>query len=146
MSRKLRTPRSRFVQRLFAAAVTAQDLKKAIVAVNALPPENRTDLTARSVALLRVFLGPPRQGSLREAACEDTFTDSDKITAIQFRLEALAELSDHPKLLAWSMASDTEEMIFIRDEVLEAEGAATRGWEQACIRSREFLFETLDAH
>jgi hypothetical protein len=72
------------------------------------------------VALLRVFLGPPRQGSLREAACEDTFTDSDKITAIQFRLEALAELSDHPKLLAWSMASDTEEMIFIRDEVLEA--------------------------
>lgn len=120
MSRKLRKPKGRFVQRLFAAAVTAQDLKKAIVAVNALPPEDRKDLTARSVALLRVFLGPPGQGSLSEAASEESFADSDRITAVQFRLEALARLSGHPKFRGWSMPSDKREMMFISDEVLEA--------------------------
>ena len=65
-------------------------MKRAIEALNALPPEDRTDVAARVVCLIRLF-GEPGQ-----------YEVNPRVAAIDWRLQALTRLADRQEFNNWS--------------------------------------------
>jgi hypothetical protein len=71
----------RAVDRILRAKVSAADMERALDAINALPPEDRTDIAARVICLIELF-GEPGHKEV-----------SGRVAAIDWRFQALAELS-----------------------------------------------------
>jgi hypothetical protein len=79
------------VQWILSAKVSAADLERALAAINALPPEERSDIAARVACLIEVFSEPGRH-----EVCP-------RVAAIDWRLQALARMADCPELKHWSL-------------------------------------------
>lgn len=75
------------------AKVSAADMERALAAVNALLPEDRTDIAARVVCLIELF-GEPGRNEV-----------SARVAAIDWRFQALARLSVRPEFKNWSLAA-----------------------------------------
>jgi hypothetical protein len=82
---------SGIVQRILDAKVSAPDMERAFEAVHALSPEHRADIAARLVCLIELFSEPGR----REV--------SARVAAIDWRCQALAQLSERPEFKNWSL-------------------------------------------
>ena len=79
------------VERILRAKVSAADMERALEAVNALLPEDRTDSAARVVCRIELFGEPGRNEVSARGA------------AIDWRFQALARLSVRPEFKNWSL-------------------------------------------
>jgi hypothetical protein len=71
--------------------ISAGDMERALEAVNELPSEDRTDITARVVRLIEL-LGEPGRNDVGARAA-----------AINFRFQALAQRSGRREFRSWSL-------------------------------------------
>ena len=79
------------IERILRTKVAAADLERALEAINALPPEDHTDIAARVICLIELFGEPGRhEVSLR-------------VAAIDWRFQALAQLAGRPEFKNWSL-------------------------------------------
>jgi hypothetical protein len=78
------------VERILSAKVSAAEMERALKAINALPAEDRTDIAARAICLIELF-GEP--GSKEVSA---------RVAAIDWRFQALVQLSGRPEFKNWS--------------------------------------------
>jgi hypothetical protein len=79
------------VDRILRAKVSAAEMERALEAINALPPEDRADIAARAICLIELF-GEPGHKEV-----------SGRIAAIDWRFQALAQLSGRPEFKNWSL-------------------------------------------
>ena len=109
------TQMSRFPKRT-QQSIPVELLGAAIEAMARLPARDRTNTASRVVALLRMMdaLNVPSALEARSAL----------LMAIQFRMEALARLRDHPSYRAWSIKSGTPESHYIHGDLIEAAARA----------------------
>jgi hypothetical protein len=89
-SKRRRVPA--IVREIFDAKVSAADMESALKAINAMPGEDRIDITARTICLIKLFDHRRDQTDV-----------ATLISAIDFRFEALAKLSRRPEFGCWSM-------------------------------------------
>jgi hypothetical protein len=83
------------LERILTARVSAVDMARALVAINALPPKDRSDRMARVVCLIELF------GKLGH------YEVSPRIAAIDWRFHALGRLAGRPELKnGWLRDSD----------------------------------------
>lgn len=75
------------VERIADCRVTQEDLEVALTAFNKMKEEDRRDITARTMQLIRLF---DKERPFREV--------SDIISAVEFRLEAFSRIASHPEL------------------------------------------------
>lgn len=113
-SAKRQRPKDDFGERIRNAPVTYDDLRKALLAVDAMDPEDRTDFTARSMAVMRAF------GLLAEKENKDSRKLIEKITCVEMRLTAMARLVDSGILNKWTMDSGEVGAEFISEAVVRA--------------------------
>ena len=79
------------IERILRTKVAAADLERTLEAINALPPEDHTDIAARVICLIELFGEPGRhEVSLR-------------VAAIDWRFQALAQLAGRPEFKNWSL-------------------------------------------
>jgi len=106
------------------AEVTADDLKRALLAVNDMEPEDRKDFTGRCLAIMGAFglLERNEDISPDEPISDERFDKVNKVTATQIRIEALASVASDPKFRAWSMevSNDKDDYLMLREDVLTA--------------------------
>jgi hypothetical protein len=128
--------------RIREASVTPGDLRKAIEAVNALPEEDRSDFTARSIAVLKAFgmLSGKRFGRLHHSE----MADIDKIVAVQSRIEAMAKLSKHKNFKLCSMDTNEQGCILINDTALKVAAEIPLYGKHAHFRPDEFFHRLLE--
>lgn len=107
-------PRDDFGARFRNAPVTYEDLKKALLAVDGMDPEDRKDFTARSMAVMRAF------GLLTGKENKDSRRLIEKVTCVEIRLTAMARLVDSGILNKWTMDSGEEGSEFISEAVVRA--------------------------
>lgn len=80
------------VERILSAEVSAEDLDRALTAVNSLEPEDHDDAAARVACLIELFGEPGRHEV------------SARVAAIDWRLQAIARLARSPQFRSWSLA------------------------------------------
>lgn len=107
-------PKDDFGARFRNAPVTYDDLKKALLAVDAMDPEDRKDFTARSMAVMRAF------GLLTGKENKDSRKLIETITCVEVRLTAMARLVDSGLLNKWMMDSGEVGAEFISEAVVRA--------------------------
>lgn len=110
--------------RIRNAEVTAEDLKTALLAVDAMDAEDRKDFTGRAMVVMAafgLFDEPPGQGT-GEPLNEERRDRVDKVTATEIRLDALGDVVNDPKFKAWSfeVKNDDDDYIMMREDVLIA--------------------------
>jgi hypothetical protein len=66
-------------------------MERALQAINALPPEDRSDIGARVVCLIELFGEPGRHEV------------NSRVAAIDWRFQALARLAGRPEFKNWSL-------------------------------------------
>src|SRR5271170_4645116 len=90
--------------------VSSADIRRALKALDALTPADRGDPVTRAHCLVRLFGGSPN-------------TDVTlHVTAIEWRLRALARLAAGPEFKAWSMPGG-HDVVEIGPDVLEVAAA-----------------------
>lgn len=98
---------SKIVERILATMVTPDQLVEALSAVDDLEPEDRSDITARTLSMF--------------ARLDGTVPDlASTVTVIDWRLRALARIARRPELRRWSIPPDPAGMALVAYEVLEA--------------------------
>jgi len=113
-SAKKKRPKDDFGERIRNAPVTYDDLRKALLAVDAMDPEDRTDFTARSMAVMRAF------GLLTGRENKDSRELIEKITCVEMRITAMARLVDSGILNRWTIESGEVGAEFISESVVRA--------------------------
>jgi hypothetical protein len=100
-----------YIEKVNQTKVTPDLLIEANLAVSDLESHDRSDFTARSIELLKIV---DRMGLSVEKS-------SDVMTAISFRLEALArlEFEKHKEMGAWSMPGDVSGMVFAHADLFK---------------------------
>ena len=76
------------VQQILSAKVSTAEMECALEAISSLSPEDRKDIGARAVCLIRMF------GENEVSA---------RVAAIDWRFQALARLSTRPEFRNWSL-------------------------------------------
>jgi hypothetical protein len=79
---------SGIVEQILSTKVSATEMECALQAIGALPPEDRKDIGARAVCLIRML------GENEVSA---------RVAAIDWRFQALARLSTRPEFRNWSL-------------------------------------------
>lgn len=97
-----------------AAPLTPELMKRLMTLVGDMPAEQRSDLTGRSIGIIR-FLEEEYPG-------QETFERASLITAFQFRMEALMNLRTRPEYRAWTLqlSAHKEEPDVIHQVLVEA--------------------------
>jgi hypothetical protein len=98
----------RIVQRINNTKVSAADMAEALDTIAALPPEDRTDMAARTVCLIELFTEPGRHEV------------SARVAALVWRLEALTQLAARPEFKNWPLLPGDDGGTTIPPAVLEA--------------------------
>jgi hypothetical protein len=101
---------SGIVERILKVKVSSEDMRRALKAVNALTPADRRDPVMHALCLVRLFGG---------SATNDVTLH---VTALEWRLQALARLAGRPEFKAWSMPG-AHDAVEITPDVLEATAA-----------------------
>src|SRR5262245_56528680 len=105
-------PRCCIVDRIEAIPVTLADLTIALRLYAAMPATERRDWDARGLTLINYFHEPghePADSSVGK-----------KVSAIEFRLEALASLDGRPELTCWMLPGGDDGDELISHVLLEA--------------------------
>jgi hypothetical protein len=98
---------SGIVERILEVEVSSDDMRRALQAINALPAEDRGDIAARAICLMRLF----EHGSRSEL--------SARVAAIDWRFQALSRLAARAEFKAWSLPG-AHDAVEIAPDVLEA--------------------------
>ena len=114
MPRK-RRKKSGIVERIFDAVVQPGDLAVALTIWAEMPEAERTDPDARLFALMPHFLGPPGQ----KGSPGLDLRASSKLSAVMFRMEALAGLSKMAQFRGWSFPGREPGSEMISAQLLE---------------------------
>jgi hypothetical protein len=99
---------SKIIDQIGRTKVTADMLEKVVAAFAAMEPADRRDITARAVTIIRVL---DEEGHLSRP---------DLATAIEFRLEALALLSNRSELKVWALPGEVPGLLHVQRVVFEA--------------------------
>ena len=101
-----------YIARVNRTRVTPEHLIEANLAIAEMVPEDRRDMTARAVRIIRLLEEKNMKGRNRP----------DMLTAITFRLEALArlELQKHREMGAWSRPGDETGQVFAHEDLFKA--------------------------
>jgi hypothetical protein len=113
-SKRKQAANDEFGERIRKSIVTYDDLAKALLAIDRMPPDDRKDFTARTLAVMRAF------GLLTGEATKDKRDLIEKVTCVQIRMDAMARLVDTGVLKKWTMASDERGADFINGAVVRA--------------------------
>ncbi len=107
-------PKDDFGERIRNSPVTYDDLRTALLAVDRMSPDDRTDRTARTMAVMRAF------GLLTGKEDNEKLKLIEKVTCVEVRLEAMSRLVGSGILDKWTMESDERGAEFISGAVIRA--------------------------
>jgi hypothetical protein len=97
-------------ERILEVEVSSHDMRRALQAINAMPAEDRGDIAARAICLMRLF----EHGNRSDLGAW--------VAAVDWRFQALSRLAARVEFKAWSMPGD-HDAVEIAPDVLEAAAA-----------------------
>lgn len=106
---------SGFVDRAMTIKLHPDLLRKALREHERMPPEDRADLTAQMISIIKILDGVKRVKKRDRPALGH---------AVHLRLVALARLNDRPEMRAYSLEGKEKGCSFIHDDVVVAASKA----------------------